>query len=139
MPSPRAARAPEPSVKFQPDFLEGVNTIGRFDGTSLWVAGRMFRGATVVPWSGEIVAWAARDFASLQQAHFDALLALDPEIVIFGSGATLRFPHPALLRALIARRVGVESMDTAAACRTYNVLVAERRRAVAALLLPPLE
>lgn len=123
-------------MKFQPDFLEGVNTIGRFDGTSLWVAGRTFRGSTLVPWSGEIVAWSAREFAALQQAHFDALLALDPEIVLFGSGATLRFPSPALLRELIARRIGVESMDTAAACRTYNVLVAERRRVVAALLMP---
>ena len=55
--------------------------------------------------------------------------------MIFGSGARLRFVAPSLLRALIERRIGVETMDTAAACRTYNVLVGERRPVVAALLL----
>jgi uncharacterized protein len=55
--------------------------------------------------------------------------------VIFGSGVRLRFPAPAMLSGLIARRIGVESMDTAAACRTYNVLVSEGRTVVAALLL----
>jgi len=55
--------------------------------------------------------------------------------VIFGSGRRLRFAHPSLLRPLIERRIGIETMDTAAACRTYNVLVSERRSVVAALLL----
>jgi uncharacterized protein len=55
--------------------------------------------------------------------------------VIFGSGARLRFAPPAWLRALIERRIGVETMDTAAACRTYNVLVSEGRAVVAALLV----
>jgi len=54
--------------------------------------------------------------------------------VIFGSGERLRFPKPALLRTLIERRVGFEAMDTAAACRTYNVLVSEGRNVIAALL-----
>ena len=58
-----------------------------------------------------------------------------PELVIFGSGARLRFPAPGLLRDLIERRIGVETMDTAAACRTYNVLASEGRSVVAALLL----
>ena len=71
----------------------------------------------------------------LTQAHFDALLALEPEVVIFGSGAKLRFVSPALYRNLIARRIGVETMDSGAACRTYTVLANEGRRAVAAILL----
>ena len=58
-------------------------------------------------------------------------------LVIFGSGARLRFPKPLLLRPLIDRRIGVETMDTAAACRTYNVLLAEGRSVVAALLFEP--
>ena len=73
----------------------------------------------------------------MQAAHFEAILALQPELVIFGSGARLKFVSPALLRALIDRRIGVETMDTPAACRTYNVLVSEGRSAVAALLLAP--
>ena len=63
------------------------------------------------------------------------VLALRPELVIFGSGARQRFLAPALYRALIDARVGLETMDTAAACRTYNVLVAERRPVLAALLI----
>ena len=68
------------------------------------------------------------------------MVALRPELVVFGSGARLRFVPPALnARPLIDARIGVETMDTAAACRTYNVLASERRRVVAALLLqaPP--
>ena len=69
---------------------------------------------------------------------FDLLVeqpAEPPELVVFGSGARLRFAPPALLRGLMARRIGVETMDTAAACRTYNILAGEGRRVVAALLL----
>ena len=55
--------------------------------------------------------------------------------MIFGSGQRLRFPPPALIRPLIERRIGVETMDTAAACRTYNVLAAEHRAVAAALLI----
>jgi uncharacterized protein len=122
-------------VKFQPDSLEGVNTIARHDGGSVWVGNQSYSGSVVVPWSGPIRAWSPADFDALTQAHFDEVLQLQPELVIFGSGAKLRFPPPALLRGLIARRVGVESMDSAAACRTYNVLVSEGRTVVAALLL----
>ena len=71
----------------------------------------------------------------LQEAHFADIVAAAPEVVIFGSGPRLRFPHPALLRSLMAARIGVETMDTAAACRTYNVLAAEGRRVMAALLV----
>jgi uncharacterized protein len=61
-------------------------------------------------------------------------MALSPELIFFGSGARLRFPKPAILKALMARRIGFETMDTPAACRTYNVLLAEGRAVVAALL-----
>ena len=122
-------------MKFQPDSLAGTNTITRHDGTQLWVGASPYAGSVVVPWTGPVRPWAPQDFGALQQAHFDELLQLAPELVIFGSGARLRFPAPALLSGLIAQRIGVEAMDTAAACRTYNVLVSEGRTVVAALLL----
>ena len=121
-------------MKFQPDSLDGVNTITRHEAELLWVGSQPHGGSLIVPWTGPVRPWAPADFASLTQAHFDELLQLNPELVIFGSGARLRFPAPALLSGLIAQRIGVESMDTAAACRTYNVLVSERRTVVAALL-----
>ena len=122
-------------MKFQPDSLKGVTTIARHDGGSVWVGNQSYRGSVIVPWSGPVRAWHPADFSALTQAHFDELLQLQPELVIFGSGSKLRFPPPALLSGLIAQRIGVESMDSAAACRTYNVLVSEGRTVVAALLL----
>jgi uncharacterized protein len=121
-------------VKFQPDYLDGVNTIARHDRSGVWVGAQAHEGSVVVPWSGAVRAWPPRRFDELTQAHFDSLLADKPELVIFGSGQQLRFPKPALLRTLIERRIGLEAMDTAAACRTYNVLVSEGRNVIAALL-----
>jgi uncharacterized protein len=80
--------------------------------------------------------WEAHTFESLARAHFEALLELRPEIVIFGAGRTLRFPAPELTRPLAEAGIGFEVMDTGAACRTYNILIAEGRRVVAAVLLP---
>jgi uncharacterized protein len=63
------------------------------------------------------------------------MLALKPELVVFGSGNKLRFARPALYRGLISARIGIETMDLAAACRTYNVLSSEGRSVLAALLI----
>jgi uncharacterized protein len=81
--------------------------------------------------------WDAKTFEQLTTEHFEFVLSLQPEMVLFGTGATLRFPHPTLTRTLIESRIGVEVMDTAAACRTYNILTAEGRRVAAALLIQP--
>ncbi|HEY5365450.1 MAG TPA: Mth938-like domain-containing protein [Casimicrobiaceae bacterium] len=74
-------------------------------------------------------------FDALAPADFAALLDQQPEIVLFGTGAKQRFPHPRLTAALIDARVGVEVMDTPAACRTFNILTSEGRRVVALLLI----
>lgn len=79
--------------------------------------------------------WDAKTFEQLTAEHFEFVLSLQPEMVLFGTGATLRFPHPTLTRTLIESHIGVEVMDTAAACRTYNILTAEGRRVAAALLI----
>ena len=81
------------------------------------------------------IGWAPAGFAALTEADFSALLEHRPELVLFGTGALQCFPHPRLLQALTHARVGVEAMDTRAACRTFNILVAEDRRVVAALVL----
>ncbi|HET9820427.1 MAG TPA: Mth938-like domain-containing protein [Burkholderiaceae bacterium] len=121
-------------MKFQPDTFAGRNAITRLDAGALWVNAMRHEGAVVVPWSGEPRAWPVAGFESLDAGHFEALLALRPELVIFGSGARHRFVAPALYRALIQARIGLEAMDTAAACRTFNVLASEGRLVVAALL-----
>lgn len=124
------------SVKFQPDLLTGTNAITRHDEGALWVGKVRFGHSLLVPWAGTVLPWAPTRPEDLLAEHFEALLALQPELVIFGSGPRLKFVAPALMRALIDRRIGVETMDTPAACRTYNVLAGEGRSVVAALLLP---
>ena len=79
--------------------------------------------------------WPATDFSSLTADHFAQFLALKPDLVLLGTGATLRFPRPELSRSLHAARIGLEVMDNAAVCRTFNILLAEGRNVVAAVLL----
>lgn len=122
-------------MKLQPDRIEGVNAISGLIPGAVSVNGVVHRQSIMVPWQGEVVEWKVERFEDLSAEHFSAIAQLSPELVIFGSGNRLRFPPAALMRPLIERRIGMETMDTGAACRTYNVLVSEGRRAVLALLL----
>ena len=79
--------------------------------------------------------WPPQRFEDLKAAHLEAALALEPEILIIGTGATQRFLPGNLLAELSIKGIGVEVMDTAAACRTYNILLSEDRKVVAALLM----
>jgi uncharacterized protein len=124
-------------LKFQPDQSEGVNIITRHDAHGVWVGKACFGHSLLVPSKGEVRRWAPQRVEQLQAEHFEGALSLSPELVIFGSGPRLRFVPAALLRCLIERRIGVETMDTAAACRTYNVLASEGRSVLAALLFEP--
>ncbi len=82
-----------------------------------------------------IPGWAPNGFDALTAEDFAALAAHAPEMVLLGTGPTQRFPHPRLLQSLASARIGVEVMDTRAACRTFNILVAEDRRVAAALVV----
>lgn len=132
--------APAPTaVKLQPDRIEGVNAIfsTTHDAVSVnnQVGLQQWRSSVIVPFKGDVVAWACTRHEDLTREDFDALMVYKPELVIFGSGKKIRFVHPSLIRTLIDARIGVECMDTLAACRTYNVLASENRRVVAALLI----
>ena len=82
-----------------------------------------------------LTGWAAGGFDALSEADFAALAELEPEVVLLGTGASLRFPHPRLTRVLTDAGIGVEVMDTPAACRTFNILAAEGRKVAAAILV----
>ncbi len=79
--------------------------------------------------------WGATNFDQLQAAHFERLAELAPEVVLLGTGKAHRFAHPRLYSALTGAGIGLECMTTAAACRTYNILMAEGRHVAAALLI----
>ncbi len=121
-------------MKLQPDRFDTLS-INAYGDDWIAVNGEKKHHSLVVSSQGTCLDWDCASFAQLTQEHFDRLGADGPEVVVFGSGARLRFVAPALLRGLIARGIGVETMDTAAACRTYNILAGEGRRVVAALLL----
>ena len=125
-------------MKLQPDRLEVQSILGYGPGwvglASQGVAEKIYH-SIVIGSGGEKFDWECARFDSLTPSHFARLMASQPELVIFGSGDRLRFPHPSLLSALMAQRIGVETMDTLAACRTYNILAGEGRRVTAALLI----
>jgi uncharacterized protein len=124
-------------MKFEPDHLAGTNSVSRHERGAVWINGARWGESVLVPWRGDVLRWPPGSLAGLVPEHFEQVLALAPELVIFGSGARLQFVAPALYRCLIEAGIGVETMDTAAACRTFNVLASEGRSVVAALLLPP--
>ena len=123
-------------MKLQPDKFDVQSITGYGPG---WVginADKVLH-SVVVGSRGERLEWNCSRFEDLTQEHFNQLAAMAPELVIFGSGSRIRFPQPVWLKSLMAQRIGIETMDTQAACRTYNILAQEGRHVVAALLLEP--
>jgi uncharacterized protein len=114
---------------------EGANLIRAYAPGELRIGDRTFRSSLIVAATTLIEDWRPRTADELRPADLEPALALGPEILLLGTGARQQFPGPELLAELYARRVGYEVMDTGAACRTYNVLLAEGRTVVAALLL----
>ena len=125
-------------MKLQPDRLDLQSIVGYGPG---WVGlgsngvAEKIEHSIVIGSRGEKINWNCARFEDLTEAHFDLLAETRPELVIFGSGTRLRFPPPALLRLLMQKRIGLETMDTLAACRTYNILAGEGRQVIAALLI----
>lgn len=123
-------------MKFQPDKANAQTVTGYGPGW-IGVDGEKITHSVIVGSNGLRQAWPCTRFEDLTAEHFAELAKLQTELVIFGSGQRNRFPPPAWLQPLMARRLGLETMDTAAACRTYNILAGEGRNVVAALLLEP--
>jgi uncharacterized protein len=104
---------------------------GRVRIADRWVAGNVIVGDDAI-----IEAWTARAASSLTVADLEPALALNPTIIVLGTGADGLLPDVELMAAVAARSVGLEIMNTPAACRTFNVLLQEQRRVVAALFNP---
>jgi uncharacterized protein len=113
----------------------GRNLITGYGEGYVSINERRFDHSIVVAPEGEVEPWDAGDFESLTSAHFEALRARTPEVVILGTGAIHRFPRPEVIRPLAAAFIGFEAMDTKAACRTYNILMAEGRQVLAAIIV----
>ncbi|MBU8975116.1 Mth938-like domain-containing protein [Lysobacter sp. MMG2] len=105
------------------------------DGVSARVNERTLASSFVLSPNRLLEDWPVRDVKALTPSDMDAVLALDPEVILLGSGATQAFPPASVLAACLKRGVGLETMTNAAAARTYNVLASEGRRVVAAFVL----
>ena len=121
-------------MKFQPDKPD-VQSISGYGPGWVSVLGEKITASVVIGSRGQRIDWACQSFEDLTAAHFAVLAEQSPELVIFGSGERIRFPKPPWLALLYARRIGIETMDTHAACRTYNILAGEGRDVLLAVLI----
>ncbi|SEJ85133.1 Uncharacterized conserved protein, contains Mth938-like domain [Paraburkholderia tropica] len=122
-------------LKLHQDSSGALNTVTGYGADYVEINLERHNGSILVMPDSPVQPWPVNAFDSLTPDHFAALLPLKPEVVVFGSGERLRFPHPRLTAPLSAQRIGVEAMDFKAACRTYNILMAEGRRVALALLI----
>jgi len=127
-------------MKLQPDRLDVQSILGYGPG---WIGlarngvAEKIERSVIIGSRGELMDWNCARFEDLSAAHFDQMAEYRPELILFGSGTRLRFTAPAFLRNLMTQRIGIETMDTLAACRTYNILAGEGRHVLAALLIEP--
>ncbi|MEW8399962.1 MAG: Mth938-like domain-containing protein [Candidatus Thiodiazotropha sp.] len=122
-------------MKFILDDSGEGHAIQRYDQGEVTVSEVVYRESCIILPERIISPWRPDNFLDLKSEDFSFLAELAPEIIILGTGARQRFPHPGLTEPLMQRRIGLEVMDTAAACRTYNILMAEGRRVAAALFM----
>ncbi len=122
-------------MKFSPADQISGNSIQGYDSGSVVVNGQQYSRSIVVLPDQLITEWRPARFSDLQESDLQQLLERNPEVVLLGTGPRQEFPSPSLLALFLDRQIGIETMDTASACRTYNILAAEGRRVAAALLL----
>ena len=121
-------------MRFAQDQLPDQNSIRAYEPGRILVNERAIDRHVVVTPDRLIPDWAP-SLGELHPSHLEALRELEPEILLLGTGARQRFPAPECLAVFLQQGIGVEVMDTAAACRTYNILLGEGRRVVAALFM----
>jgi len=121
-------------VQLSLDDTNGI-LVRSFANGKLRVNDEIITGPVILTPQNIIPGWAPPATADLRMADFSAALDTGPEVIVFGTGATQVFPPASLITDIMRSGVGFEVMDTAAACRTFNVLAAEGRRVVAALII----
>jgi uncharacterized protein len=124
-----------PRMKLHAESRPFANTVSAIGQSSIDINGVPYAASIVVAPEGPVQDWPVAAVEHLTEAHFEQLSHSQPELVVLGTGLKQRFVHPRLAAALAAKRIGLETMDTPAACRTYNVLMAEGRKVIGAFIL----
>jgi uncharacterized protein len=125
---------PSKPMKLHSTLTQQYQTVTAYDHAGVEINAVRFTHSLIVMPERTPVAWPVASFDTLTQEHFAQIDALAPDVVIVGTGARQRFIHPKVITALTKRRIGVECMDNQAACRTYNILMAEGRKVALALI-----
>ena len=110
-------------------------TVTAYDDAGVEINAIRFDHSLIVLPEVKPVAWPVHSFDALTEENFAQIDVIKPDIVILGTGNRQRFVHPKLVKSLTAQHIGVESMSNQAACRTYNILMGEGRRAALALII----
>lgn len=122
-------------MKLHSDPQSSQNTITGYGIGFLEVNQTPYSHALIVQPEGEVLAWPVEEIQDLSEDHFSMISALLPELIIVGTGKKQVFLNPKILQPLIKAKIGFEMMDSQAACRTYNILMGEGRKVLAAILL----
>jgi uncharacterized protein len=117
------------------DSQAGINTISAVSPGEIRIGERRIRSSVLVGVRDIIADWPVPAISNVDAAAMDAIFALEPEIVILGTGRTLVFPDAGIGALALSKNIGMEVMDTAAACRTFNILASEGRQVVAGLVI----
>lgn len=123
------------SMHFAQDTNTGSYAIRGYGPGEIRINEDVYRESLIISATRLSTDWPPETMAELQLEHIDTLLGMEPEILVLGTGASLRFPEAAIMHRVQAAGVGLEVMDTAAACRTFAVLASEDRNVVAALMM----
>lgn len=122
-------------MKLQPDANPNLNTVTSYGENHIEINTVRYDQSVLLMPEGPVLTWPVQRFEDLNVGHFEQIAQQVPALVILGSGKRIRFPHPSLFAPLIAAKIGIETMDLQAACRTYNILMGEGRQVLAALIL----
>jgi uncharacterized protein len=122
-------------LKFHLQQSAGKNAVTGYGEGYVAINGERYSQSLIVGPERLITDWPARSVEALGADHLAAIVEMAPEIVLLGTGSRFQFPEPAILAPLHRAGIGVEVMDTPAACRTYNILMGEGRNVIAAVIL----
>lgn len=122
-------------MKFAQDSQDDGYVITAYDIDSVSINGQPFKQSLVVANAQLNENWDLAGIESLTPEHIELVLSFEPELILIGTGSKLIFPEVEIYSSIIERGIGVDFMDTGAACRTYNILMSEGRDVVAGLIL----
>lgn len=123
-------------MKLTEDYASSTQIINGYTENGITINEQFYNNSLIVSNYQLIDHWPVNHIDQLNNATLEPILQLQPEVIIIGTGKQIKFPHPETYAAVINKGIGIEFMDTGAACRTYNVLLSENRKIAMGVILP---